>query len=193
MTASDSERMALMGPLLDRAVELPPDELRTWLAELALTAPDTARALEALLATEPQLDELGFLGGTFAPAASSDLPSLAGTRIGAYALERRVGQGGMGSVWLARRSDGRFEGRVAVKLLNLALLDPVGSERFRREGTTLARLAHPNIARLIDAGITDAGQPFLVLEYVEGTRIDRYCDEQKLGVAARLALFQAVL
>ncbi|HEU4829625.1 MAG TPA: serine/threonine-protein kinase, partial [Gemmatimonadales bacterium] len=134
-----------------------------------------------------------FLGGSLGPAAPSDPPSLAGTRIGAYTLERRVGQGGMGSVWLARRNDGRFEGSVAVKLLNLALLDPVGSERFRREGTTLARLTHPNIARLIDAGITDAGQPFLVLEYVEGTRIDRYCDEQKLGVAARLALFQAVL
>jgi serine/threonine-protein kinase len=99
----------------------------------------------------------------------------------------------MGTVWLARRSDGRYEGRVAVKLLNLALLDPVGSERFRREGTLLARLSHPNIARLLDAGVTGGGQPFLVLEYVEGTRIDRYCDDRRLTPEARLRLFLDVL
>jgi serine/threonine-protein kinase len=99
----------------------------------------------------------------------------------------------MGTVWLARRSDGRYEGQAAVKLLNLALLDPVGSERFRREGTLLARLNHPNIARLLDAGVTDDGQPFLVLEYVEGTRIDRYCDERRLSPEARLRLFLDVL
>ena len=99
----------------------------------------------------------------------------------------------MGTVWLARRSDGRYEGQAAVKLLNLALLDPVGSERFRREGTLLARLNHPNIARLLDAGVADGGQPYLVLEYVEGSRIDRYCDERRLSPEARLRLFLDVL
>ena len=193
MTRDDAERMAYMGPLLDQAVELPPEALRAWLAELSLTDPGAARALEALFASEARLNELGFLTGSARRIGLEDTPTLSGTRIGAYTLERRVGQGGMGSVWLARRSDGRFEGSVAVKLLNLALLDPVGSERFRREGTTLARLAHPGIARLIDAGITDAGQPFLVLEYVEGTRIDHYCDEHRLGPDARIELFQSVL
>jgi serine/threonine-protein kinase len=96
-------------------------------------------------------------------------------------------------VWLANRSDGRYEGSVAVKLLNLALLDPVGSERFRREGTALASLAHPNIARLGDAGVTDDGQPFLVLEYVEGKQIDRYCDDERLSPERRIALFLQVL
>ena len=182
-----------MGPLLDQAVELTPEALRAWLAELSLTDPGAARALEALFAGESRLNELGFLTGNALRIAPEEPPTLSGTRIGAYTLERRVGQGGMGSVWLARRSDGRFEGSVAVKLLNLALLDPVGSERFRREGTTLARLTHPGIARLIDAGITDAGQPFLVLEYVEGTRIDHYCDEHRLGPEARIELFQSVL
>ena len=99
----------------------------------------------------------------------------------------------MGTVWLARRSDGRFEGTAAVKLLNLALLDQVGAARFRREGTVLARLNHPNIARLLDAGVTAGGQPYLVLEYVEGERLDRWCDEHRLGPEARLQLFLGVL
>ena len=86
---------------------------------------------------------------------------------------------------------------MAVKLLTLALFDPVGRERFRREGNALARLTHPNIARLIDAGVaqgpTAGGQPYLVLEYVDGVRIDHYCDERRLAPAERLALFQQVL
>jgi serine/threonine-protein kinase len=99
----------------------------------------------------------------------------------------------MGTVWLARRSDGRFEGNVAVKLLNTALIGRNGEDRFRREGRVLARLTHPNIARIMDAGVSDAGQPYLVLEYVKGSAIDRHCDECSLGVEARLKLFLDVL
>jgi eukaryotic-like serine/threonine-protein kinase len=99
----------------------------------------------------------------------------------------------MGTVWLARRSDGRFEGTAAVKLLNLALLDPVGSARFRREGSVLARLDHPNTARLLDAGVSDGGQPYLVLEHVEGERIDHWCDAHRLTPEQRLRLFLDVL
>ncbi|HEX5633657.1 MAG TPA: serine/threonine-protein kinase, partial [Gemmatimonadales bacterium] len=98
-----------------------------------------------------------------------------------------------GTVWLARRSDGRYEGTAAVKLPNLARLDAVGAERFRREGTLLARLSHPGIAQLLDAGVTPDGQPYLVLEHVEGTRIDRYADERRLAPEARLRLFLEVL
>ena len=105
------------------------------------------------------------------PGASS----LAGAAIGAYTLVSPVGEGGMGSVWLAERSDGRFEGRAAVKLLNAALVGRAGEDRFRREGTILARLDHPHIARLIDAGVSAIGQPYLVLEHVEGRHIDQYC------------------
>ena len=116
----------------------------------------------------------------------------AGQAVGVYTLVRPLGAGGMGTVWLARRSDGRFEGNVAVKLVNLAVFDGLAVERFRREGTLLARLSHPCIARLLDAGVTEAGQPFLVLEYVEGTRLDRYAAERELGVKARLELFLQV-
>jgi serine/threonine-protein kinase len=104
-----------------------------------------------------------------------------------------IGQGGMGSVWLAERCDGRFEGQVAVKLLNIALMGRAGEERFRREGTILARLTHPHIARLIDAGVTPTAQPYLILEHVAGSTIDRYCDEHELGIEARVRLFLDVL
>jgi len=96
-------------------------------------------------------------------------------------------------VWLARRSDGRFEGQAAVKLLNASLVGHAGEERFKREGSILARLTHPHIARLVDAGVSPTGQPYLVLEHVEGEPIDRYCDTRALGVEARVRLFLDVL
>ncbi len=118
---------------------------------------------------------------------------LAGRRIGAYALRERIGEGGMGDVWLAERVDGRFEQQVAVKLLHSGLVLPSLAERFRREGAILAKLAHPNIARLIDAGHMIDGQPYMVLEHVQGQRIDAACDAQLLSVRERLRLFLQVL
>ena len=122
-------------------------------------------------------------------------PSLAGQTIGAYTLREPIGQGGMGSVWRAERSDGRYQASVAVKFLNLALLGRGGVERFSREGNMLARLSHPNIARLLDAGVAAAGgsQPYLVLEYIDGVPIDVWCDQRSLGIEARLRLFLEVL
>ena len=113
--------------------------------------------------------------------------------LGAYRLVSLIGQGGSGSVWLAERCDGRFEGRAAVKLLNVALINRAGEERFRREGTILARLRHPQIAHLVDAGVSRSGQPYLVLEHVDGQAIDRYCDDRTLGIDARVRLFLDVL
>jgi serine/threonine-protein kinase len=185
--------LAALDALLRQALELDPAERDAWLARLRRDQPVQAAELEALLAEQPGLDSAGFLCKDAGESPGRGEPGLSGQRLGAYTLEQPLGKGGMGTVWLARRSDGRYEGRVAVKLLNLALLDPVGSERFRREGTLLARLSHPNIARLLDAGVTGGGQPFLVLEYVEGTRIDRYCDDRRLTPEARLRLFLDVL
>ena len=99
----------------------------------------------------------------------------------------------MGSVWLAERSDGRFDRRVAVKFLSVALMGKGGEERFKREGSILGRLAHPHIAELVDAGISATGQPYLVLEYVEGDHIDRYCDDHMVDVEGRVRLFLDVL
>jgi eukaryotic-like serine/threonine-protein kinase len=121
-------------------------------------------------------------------AAGLEPDDLIGRTIGPYRIERAVGRGGMGEVWLARRIDGRFEGEVAVKLLAASGITAL-AERFRREGRMLGRLVHPHIARLLDAGALPSGQLYLVLEYVDGQRIDRYCDERRLTVEQRLRLF----
>ena len=112
--------------------------------------------------------------------------------VGNYALERPIAHGGRGTVWLAHRRDGRFEGRAAIKFLD-ALLGPAGVKRFRREGHVLARLEHANIASLIDAGVTEEDQPYLVLEYVEGEPLDRWCESRSLDVRGRVQLFVEVL
>src|SRR6185295_13325773 len=116
-----------------------------------------------------------------------------GQLLGTYSLVSEIGRGGMGSVWLAERVDGLFRRAVAVKFLTPALVGSGGEERFRREGGLLAQLDHPNIARLIDAGVTSGGQPYLVIEHVDGEPIDRYCDRHKLTVEERLRLFFDVL
>ena len=180
-----------LSPLLDRALDLDADGRSAMLADVARERPDVAEMLRALLTEHDKLVDSDFLEPSL-PAGHPPVPSLAGHAVGPYALELPLGMGGMGTVWRARRNDGRFEGFVAVKLLNLALIDPQGDERFRREGTLLARLAHPHIARLLDAGVTPAGQPYLVLEYVDGVRLDRFADEHRLPVNDRLELFLQV-
>ncbi|HEX3236032.1 MAG TPA: tetratricopeptide repeat protein [Gemmatimonadales bacterium] len=193
MTRATPALIAALERLLEQALDLDPAERAVWLSELREREPEHAAELERLFAAEGELDRSGFLAR--GPIGHGDRPpaALAGMRLGGYTIEQPLGRGGMGTVWLARRSDGRFEGTAAVKLLNLALLDPVGAERFRREGTLLARVNHPNIARLLDAGLTGAGQPYLVLERVEGERIDRHCDTLRLPPAGRIGLFLDVL
>jgi hypothetical protein len=181
-----SDRWKELEPLLDRALDLSGEERVEWLKQLRAQSPDVAEELTAILSQETAADKSGFL---------LDQPdvTLAGLELGAYRLERPLGQGGMGTVWLARRIDGRFEGVAAVKLLNLSYLTPRGLERFRREGSTLSRLSHPGIARLLDAGISAAGQPYLILEHVDGQRIDGWVQSRKLSIAERLRLFLQVL
>jgi eukaryotic-like serine/threonine-protein kinase len=180
-----------LSPLLDQALDLEPGARETLLRSLRSSDPTIASLLASLLGEHDRVLASDFLV-TSPLAAAAIPPSLDGQTVGAYTLERPLGMGGMGTVWLARRSDGRFEGRVAVKLVNLSVLDSIARDRFAREGSVLARLAHPHIARLFDAGITEAGQPYLVLEYVKGTRIDEYSDGHRLDVRGRLELFLQV-
>lgn len=191
MAVLDSRRWQRASPHLDRILDLPPAERDDYLSRLSAGEPEVATDVAALLEQHRLLTAEGFLsdGGPAAPVA----PAIAGLGLGAYTLVEPIGQGGMGSVWLAERSDGRFEGKAAVKLLNADLIGRSGGERFRREGTILARLAHPNIARLIDAGVSAQGQPYLVLEHVNGRHIDQYCDERTLDVDGRVRLFLGVL
>jgi eukaryotic-like serine/threonine-protein kinase len=113
--------------------------------------------------------------------------------IGVYTLERCIGEGGTGSVWLAHRNDGRFESKVAIKLLKVASTDHIIEQRFQREGRLLARLAHPHIARILDAGVTGTGLHYLVLEHIAGDDIDRFCDARNLTIEARIRLFLDLL
>jgi len=183
------ERWQALSSRLDRVMEMPESERAAWLASLAAEDPALAADLSELLEESRAAEREGFLGGVVARPPAT----LAGQTIGAYTLVSLIGQGGMGNVWLAERSDGRFQGRAAVKLLNAGLLGRAAEERFRREGSILARLEHPHIAHLVDAGVSPSGQPYLVLEHVEGAPIDRHCDERSLAVEARLALFLDVL
>ncbi len=115
-----------------------------------------------------------------------------GEMIGPYRVERLVGSGGMGMVYLAERADRHFEQQVAIKLGRHRLVDPQAESRFRNERQILADLDHPNIARLLDGGTTDDGIPYLVMEYIDGVRIDTYCDTQGLGLVERLSLFMTI-
>ncbi len=191
MSVLRRERWLAASPHLERAMEAGEEERRALLADLRKQDPALAADVEALLEERGALSRERFLEG--APALPPNSASLAGYAIGAYTLISQIGQGGTGGVWLAHRSDGRFEGTAAVKLLNPGLVGRAGEERFRREGGFLARLIHPHIARLLDAGVSSTGQPYLVLEYVEGEPIDRYCDGRHLDVKARLRLFLDVL
>lgn len=191
MAAIDKQRWTLLSPLLDELLDADEDVRSVRLAHIRDTDDGLADDLSALLQRQSVIEKERFLEGSATPLPAE--PVLAGVEIGNYTLERLLGRGGMGAVWLAHRSDGRFAGRAAVKFLNLSLLGPAGIERFRSEGSALARLAHPNIARLIDAGVTGERQPYLVLEYIEGQPIDRWCEVGELDVPARIRLFLQVL
>jgi len=113
-------------------------------------------------------------------------------RVDRYTLDQLLGRGGMGAVYLAHRVDGQFEQQVAIKVIDLPLATDLFRERFLQERQILAGLVHPYIAHLLDGGITDAGEPFLAMEYVDGVSITQYCDEHNLAIAQRLRLFQHV-
>ena len=186
-----AERWRVVIPYLDAALELEGDRRAEWLDTLRREDPALAEDVTALLQKQESLDAQGFLDGR--ADARSLPPSMAGQVLGAYTLREQIGEGGMGSVWRAERTDGRYRASAAVKLLNPSLLGREGEGRFRREGSILARLHHPHIAQLVDAGVSSSGQPYLVLEHVDGERIDRSCDERALSVEARLRLFLDVL
>ena len=178
-----------VSPYLDEVLEVDPDKRAAWLLLLHEKDTKLSSMVQALLEDQQQLEQKGFLEGSVLSAGAG----LTGQKVGAYTLVSQIGQGGMGSVWLARRSDGRFERQAAVKFVNIALTGHATEERFKREGSILGRLTHPHIAGLLDAGISPQGSPYLILEYVDGVAIDQYCDEHHLDLDARIKLFLDVL
>jgi serine/threonine-protein kinase len=152
---------------------------------LALIRADRGAEQAAFLADNAMLD----VAATQAPEPDADA---SGQRIGAWILAKRLGTGGMGQVWLAHRSDGQHQGVAAIKMLRVAIANADANARFAQEGRILAQLAHPHISMLLDAGFTEDGQRYLVLEYVDGQRIDLWCEACRLDLAARLRLFLQV-
>jgi eukaryotic-like serine/threonine-protein kinase len=187
MSAISADRWQRASPHLDRLLDLTSAERDKYLEALGAEDPPTAADVRLLLTELHLVTAEGFLAS---PAViHRPEATLAGLSFGPYTLVSPIGHGGMGSVWLAERTDGRYSGRAAVKLLNAALLGRSAEKRFRREGTILARLTHPNIGRLIDAGLSVTGQPYLVLEHIDGRPIDRFCDDERLSIDDRIRLF----
>ena len=191
MSTLSHDRWLEISPYLDQVLSVPEQGRAAWLESFRDKRPDLADLLQELLDEHNALAQEHFLER--GPAGLPNEPFLAGQLVGVYKLLSPIGQGGMGSVWLAERSDGRFQRRAAVKFLNFALAAQGPAERFRREGRILGQLAHRHIAELIDAGVTASGQPYLVLEHVEGEPIDEYCDRHALDVDARIRLYLDVL
>lgn len=189
-----AESWRVLSGELDRVLELPESEQQSWLAALHTRDPVSAAWMKRLLAARGSERFADFLQESpGVPVRDLERASLVGTWVGAYQVDAEVGHGGMGSVWRAHRADGSFEGTVALKFLHAYFLGSDGERRFRAEGRLLARLDHPHIARLIDAGVLNGREPYLVLEYVEGEPIDAYCERQALGLEARIRLFLDVL
>ena len=189
MATLTPERWREISPFLDHALSLPEVDRTLWLESFRTEKPELADLLQELLEEQRALSDKRFLEGSPIP----DINQPTGQNIGAYKLISPIGEGGMGSVWLAERSDGRFERRVAVKFLRFSVAGQGGAERFKREGRILGQLAHPHIAELIDAGVTPNGEPYLVLEHVDGEPIDEYCDKRRLDAETRIRIFLDVL
>jgi tetratricopeptide (TPR) repeat protein len=167
-----------------QALDRPPEERAAFLADLRRRDPDTAAEVASLLEAHDR-------PGDFLPdLPTADPPDLAGHAIGPYRLVRLLGTGGTGAVYLAERSDGAFDRQVAIKVLSTAFVQ--SRDRFLRERRFLARLDHANVARLLDAGATADQALYLVMEYIDGVPIDRYCRDGGLAIADRLPLLLQV-
>jgi tetratricopeptide (TPR) repeat protein len=182
---------ASLSQLLDTVLALPRERRQEWLDALGAEHDSLKTVLRDLLSREDLRETGDFLAtlpklaaGT--PVLSVDVAS--GWLIGPYCLEKQIGSGGMGTVWLADRIDGRLKRKVALKLPHLGGALPGLAERMARERDILAALEHPNIARLYDAGVAEDGRPYLAIEYVAGEPIDRFCEAYDLDVAERLEL-----
>lgn len=187
----DVARWHTVDRLFAEALDRPEAERPAFLAEVCAGDAGLRRELERLLAADAE-------GCGFLESPPDELLRLTlddqeeGGSLGPYRLLWRIGSGGMGTVYRARREDEHYEQDVAIKILRSNLASTQAFHHFVAERQILARLEHPNIARLYDGGSTDDGRPYLVMELVEGLPVDRYCDHHRLTIDQRLALFQKI-
>lgn len=191
----EAERWRQIEDLFNRAVDLPAPERAALLEAERGSGPELVREVESLLKAEEQTVPL--FENSIQQAAREVIearPPLAeGDRVGAYRVVKKLGEGGMGMVFLAERADSEYQARVAIKVLRSGAADPRLLERFLAERQILASLEHPSVARLLDGGATPRGYPYVVMEYVDGEPLDVYCDSHGLDVRDRIELFLQVL
>jgi serine/threonine-protein kinase len=197
MTVPDAGRWEKVQELFAAALDQPPPERRAYVT--AHCGGDADLALEVLSLLAADAEDPGYLDAMAAdlgelvrePAAEKP-DALIGTRLDRYTIESELARGGMGAVYMARRSDGTYDERVAVKVIRRGMDSEQITARFLVERQILARLRHPNIANLLDGGVTPDGRPYFVMEYVEGRPVDTFCREENLGLDARLELMRTV-
>jgi serine/threonine protein kinase len=187
------ERWRAVGELFEQAAALPPAEQTVCVERASAGDDELRREVLSLLANHKALPG-GFVQEKIKDAVVSFYQANLAhpTSIGPYRVIRELGKGGMGTVFLGERSDGENETRVAIKLVRPGMDTEFILARFRRERQTLARMQHPNIARLLDSGSTNQGLPYIVMEYVDGLRITDHARQQKLGIEARIVLLLSV-
>ncbi|NBB86221.1 MAG: tetratricopeptide repeat protein [Bacteroidetes bacterium] len=193
----DASRWTQIQTLFNAVLEQEPAARDAFLHTACADDPDLLAEVRSLLAADanahPLLDSLA-LDAMVLPAdllPDGILPA-AGERVGPYRIVRPLGRGGMGAVFLAARADGQFEQQVALKLIRAGAASKPIVRRFQSERQILARLQHPHIARLLDGGLTEDGQPYFAMEYVDGVPLDQYCEAHDLPVEERVRLIRTV-
>lgn len=189
--------------IIDEVLELPEEKRSIFIKEQCGDNPklkgEVTSLLESIFHSEGWLDNPQDYKQDFYKEISTDMevlspgPSLIGQSVGSYTIKEKIGEGGMGSVYLAERRDGQFEHRVAIKIIQHGKATRENIRRFQRERNILAGLNHPGIAKLFDGGVTEDGYPYLIMEYVEGIPIDRYCRKHNNSTEQKVLLFQQVL
>ena len=193
-------RVEQLSALFERALSVPREQRAEFVRQVCGDNTALCRELGSLLDAERSaaeyFDDLadGIVSPAYAALADAETvgPRWEGRRVGAYRLVREIGRGGMSRVFLSERADGEFEQQVALKLLRPGFDSDIDVMRFRAERQILASLNHPNIARLLDGGVTDDALPYLVLEYIDGLPVDRYCQSRSLVTRQRLELFVTI-
>lgn len=184
------ERWRKVEEIFHAALDLPPDERTTWLDTACAGDGELKAEVQSLLASDG--DNTAGLENPVPQAVVALHEAKAPRRAGPYELLERIGHGGMGTVYRARRADDAYQTTVAIKLVRMGMDTEFILARFKRERQTLAKLTHPNIARLLDGGTTEDDTPYIVMEFIEGSWITDYCQGKQLSVPERLRLFLQV-
>lgn len=185
--------------IVDKVLELPEEKWFEYVENRCEASQEVksevTRLLHSITDSEGWLEDAeSYKRGVIGTASGQSAPaSLIGTEVGSYRIREIIARGGMGAVYRGERADGEFNHTVAIKVIKVGMDTPENIRLFNRERNILAGLNHPGIAKLFDGGVLENGAPYLIMEYVEGTPIDQYCDEHKLSVDERIGLFKKVL